>query len=133
MSEYKTLGHGKFKIKYHLIFSTKYRRRCLEEIHDSLLVSLKRAEKLQDDWSIDLVETDKDHIHLLVSSTPGVSPYEIIHKLKQVSTFDMWKSHYEYLRKFYWKQHHLWTRGYFCASVGMVSEETIRRYIENQG
>jgi len=132
MSEYSTLGHGKFKIKYHIIFSTKYRRRCLELIHDSLLAAFKRAESLQKGWSIDVIETDKDHVHLLVSSTPAISPEEIIHKLKQVSTYDLWKSHYEYLRKFYWKQHHLWTRGYFCASVGMVSEETIRRYIENQ-
>ncbi|MCL2659617.1 MAG: transposase, partial [Acidobacteriaceae bacterium] len=27
---------------------------------------------------------------------------------------------------------HLWARGYFCASVGAVDEETIRKYIESQ-
>ena len=27
---------------------------------------------------------------------------------------------------------HLWARGYFCASVGAVDEETIKQYIENQ-
>jgi hypothetical protein len=35
------------------------------------------------------------------------------------------------LRKRYWGQH-LWARGYFCATVGAVNEETIREYIENQ-
>jgi putative transposase len=27
---------------------------------------------------------------------------------------------------------HLWARGYFCASVGAVDEQTIKQYIENQ-
>jgi len=35
------------------------------------------------------------------------------------------------LKKRYWGQH-LWARGYFCASVGAVDEETIRKYIESQ-
>jgi putative transposase len=35
------------------------------------------------------------------------------------------------LKKRYWGQH-LWARGYFCATVGSVTEETIKRYIENQ-
>jgi putative transposase len=35
------------------------------------------------------------------------------------------------LKKRYWGQH-LWSRGYFCATVGSVTEETIKNYIENQ-
>jgi REP-associated tyrosine transposase len=35
------------------------------------------------------------------------------------------------LRKWYWGQH-LWARGYFCATVGAVDEETIKKYIESQ-
>jgi putative transposase len=26
----------------------------------------------------------------------------------------------------------LWTRSYFCCTIGCVSEETIQKYIENQ-
>ena len=36
------------------------------------------------------------------------------------------------LKKRYWGQH-MWARGYFCATVGNVDEETIQHYIENQG
>jgi putative transposase len=35
------------------------------------------------------------------------------------------------LKKRYWGQH-LWGRGYFCATVGSVTEEMVRNYIENQ-
>jgi len=35
------------------------------------------------------------------------------------------------LKKRYWGQH-LWAVGYFCATVGTVTEETIKQYIEGQ-
>lgn len=137
-SKYNSLNHVKFIIKYHIIFSTKYRKKLLLPLLEDLKLSFKRAEKLSyDKWKIEIVEVDKDksdHIHFLISSTPQVSPSEIIHKLKQISTYDLWHSKwYSYLRKYYFKQHHLWTRGYFCSSIGEVSTKTIMAYIEKQG
>jgi hypothetical protein len=38
---------------------------------------------------------------------------------------------FPHLRKRYWGQH-MWARGYFCATVGVVDEQTIMEYIENQ-
>jgi REP element-mobilizing transposase RayT len=35
------------------------------------------------------------------------------------------------LKKNYWGQH-IWSRGYFCATVGAVTEEQVKAYIENQ-
>ena len=36
---------------------------------------------------------------------------------------------FAHLKKRYWGQH-LWARGYFCATVGEVTTELIREYIE---
>lgn len=45
-----------------------------------------------------------------------------------------WREFNEYLSKYYWSgKHYLWTRGYFCCTVGNASEETIKNYILNQG
>ena len=33
----------------------------------------------------------------------------------------------------FWREHTFWTDGYFACSVGNVSEEMVRKYIENQG
>lgn len=38
---------------------------------------------------------------------------------------------FQELKKKYWGQH-LWARGYFCATVGTVTEEIIINYIANQ-
>ncbi len=95
---------------------------------------MKRAENMQNKWKIEIMELDKDHIHLLIKATPTDTISEIVHLLKQTSTYDMWQKHHDYLSKIYWSgRHYLWTRGYFASSIGDVSEKTLKRYIRNQG
>jgi|WetSurMetagenome_2_1015567.scaffolds.fasta_scaffold47365_3 putative transposase len=134
MSRYNTFNHEKFRMQYHIIFSTKYRRKCLEPVKDDLLESMERAESLQDKWHIETMETDKDHMHFLIKSSPVCTPADIIHSLKQVSTYDMWKNHGDYMKRYYWSgKHYLWTRGYFISTIGDVSEKIVKNYIEGQG
>ena len=91
---------------------------------------------MQDKWSIEAMKIDTtkcDHIHFLIRATPTCQISEIIHKLKQISTYDIWKRHNKYLSKFYWSgKHYLWTKGYFCATIGYISEKALQAYIENQ-
>jgi putative transposase len=72
----------------------------------------------------------KDHVHMLLSCPPSLSPSKIVQYLKGRSS-RLLQDEYPELKKKYWGQH-LWGRGYFCATVGSVTEETIKRYIENQ-
>jgi putative transposase len=72
----------------------------------------------------------RDHVHLLISTPPSLAPSKIVQYLKG-RTSRLLQEEFIDLKKKYWGQH-LWSRGYFCASVGSVDEETIRRYIENQ-
>ena len=134
---YTSLSHEKFKLRYHIIFSTKYRRKCLGMISEDLKLSMKRAESLQNKWSIETMEIDKikcDHIHFLIKATPICNIKDIIHKLKQISTYDMWQKYNSWLTKFYWNgKHYLWTRGYFVSTIGDVSEKSLKQYIEKQG
>lgn len=137
MSNYETCNHEKFNMRYHIIFSTKYRKKCLGQISDDIKSYMKRAESMQNKWKIEVMEIDSvkcDHIHFLIKATPTCQISEIIHKLKQVSTYDAWQNYNSYLSKFYWSgKHYLWTRGYFCTTIGDVSEKTLQAYIENQG
>ena len=72
----------------------------------------------------------KDHIHLLLSCPPGMAPSKIMQYLKGRSS-RLLQDEFPELKKRYWGQH-LWARGYFCATVGTVTEEIIRNYIANQ-
>ena len=53
--------------------------------------------------------------------------------MKSYTTYHIWERYPNYLRKHFWKEHTFWTDGYFACSVGNVSEEMLRKYIENQG
>ena len=57
----------------------------------------------------------------------------IVNLMKSYTTYHIWKRYPQYLRKQFWKEHTFWTDGYFACSVGNVSEEMLKRYIENQG
>ncbi len=71
-----------------------------------------------------------DHVHLLLSAPPTLAPMKIVQYLKGRSSRKL-QMEYETLGKRYWGQP-MWARGYFCATVGTVTEEIIKQYIENQ-
>ena len=129
---YESFNHAKTSVRYHLIFSTKFRRKCLDKIRDTVLNSFREVEKVSD-FKILVMELDKDHIHLLMKWKPHLSIEQVVRRLKQMSSKLIWNKEETYLRQFYWKDRELWTGGYFCSTIGEVSEETIKRYIENQG
>ena len=129
---YSNYGHAKCRITYHIIFSTKYRRICLEPIYDTIIECFKYIESISD-FDILMMETDKDHIHFLIKSKPSLSVTQIVRRLKQLSTKYIYDKCYDYMKQYYWKENVLWTHGYFCSTIGNVSENVIKQYIENQG
>ena len=71
-----------------------------------------------------------DHVHVMLSCPPSLAPSKIVQYLKGRSS-RLIQEEFQEIKKRYWGQH-LWGRGYFCATVGSVTEETIKEYIENQ-
>ena len=134
MDVYNRGGHSKYSLKVHLIFVTKYRKKIfksdkrVKDVRQFLYDATRKY-----GYEIIQMETDKDHIHILLEYSPKVSVSDIVKQLKQYSTYQMWNYHEEYLSKQYWKHKILWSDGYFACSVGNVSEEMLKRYIENQG
>ena len=82
-------------------------------------------------WKIETIESDLDHIHMLIDYVPTITIQKIVKMLKQRSTFDLWKV--ADLSKEFWKERTFWSDGYFACSTGQASTETIRKYIEQQG
>ena len=70
----------------------------------------------------------KDHIHILVSCPPKLSPSKIMQYVKGRSSRRL-QDEFTDLKKRYWGNH-LWARGYFCATVGRMTQAQIKEYIE---
>ena len=79
------------------------------------------------------MESDKDHIHLLISYSPDISITSIVRRLKQKSTHELWNNYSGFLTKHFRKEHTFWSDGCFVCSVGKANPDTIRKYIESQG
>lgn len=129
---YKSKNHSKYLLTYHIIFVCKYRKKLLIKYGDVMKQILYDISKKYD-FDIQEMECDEDHIHLMISSEPKISPLQIVRVLKQQSTIEMWRRYKCKLRKEFWNENTLWTDGYFCSTIGEVSSKTLKRYIENQG
>lgn len=123
----------KFILKCHIVFCVKYRKKLLSKQHISQTIKESMLAIQTEDFKIQVMEVDKDHIHLLVDYSPNVSISQIVRLLKQTTTAKVWFWHHSELRKHFWKQKVLWSSGYFACSTGDASTETIAKYIAEQG
>lgn len=130
---YTCQNRHKYYLKCHLIFVCKYRKRLLEGDMQLTVKDIFSDIEEVSDFVIEVMETDRDHIHMLVSYPPNISVTSIVRKLKQNSTRELWERYPTWLCHHFWKEHTFWSDGYFVCSIGEASPETVRRYIENQG
>jgi putative transposase len=117
-----------FNLGYHIVWCPKYRRAIVigDVEKDLKELILKKAKDIN--VSIEKMEVMPDHIHLFVKSEPIDSPHWIVQQLKGYTSRILREKH-KHLRT---KLPTLWTRSYFCESVGHISEDTIIKYIEEQ-
>ncbi|ACV61410.1 transposase IS200-family protein [Desulfofarcimen acetoxidans DSM 771] len=130
MTEYRKSSHSVYDIRYHFVWVTKYRYKVLRDKVALRLRDLIRQSCQSSDIVILKGSVGKEHIHLLLSCPPHLSPSKIAQYLKGRSS-RLLQEEFPELKKRYWGQH-LWARGYFCATVGAVTDEMIREYIEKQ-
>jgi len=128
--EYRTRGHAIYDIEYHLCWCTKYRYKVLRGDIGQRCREMLRQIAMAREVTIIRGSISPDHIHMLLSSPPSISPSKLVQYLKGRSSRKL-QMEFEELKRRYWGQH-LWARGYFCATVGRVTEEIIKKYIEEQ-
>lgn len=128
--DYQSGTHSIYDIKYHIIWVTKYRYQILKGEVALRAREIIRQTCMSRDVTIVQGSVGKDHVHMLVSAPPTIAPAKLVQYIKGRSS-RLLQEEFPHLQKRYWGQH-MWGRGYFCTTVGTVTEETIRTYIENQ-
>jgi len=131
MSErYRKGAHSVYDIQYHFVWVTKYRYHVLKGEVAQRARELIRQTCESRSITILKGHVSKDHIHLHVSMSPELSPSKAIQYVKGRSS-RLIQQEFSHIRRRYWGQH-LWARGYFCATVGKVTEKMLAAYIEQQ-
>jgi len=132
-SNYITTNRSKHYLKIHLIFVCKYRKPLLiGNLNEDMKTILENITN-NSDFSIEVMESDINHIHFLIRYIPRLSVSSIVRKLKQESTKQIWSLYSDVLRQEFWLEKTFWSDGYFACSIGEASPDTIREYILNQG
>ena len=127
-----TNGRGYvYSIQYHMVWCVKYRHKILEGQVETRLIEILQQIAKDNEFQILEINTEKDHIHLLVSCSPQHYIPNMMKALKGVSARLLMKEFGDSLRKKLWGGH-LWNPSYFVATVSEHTEEQIRRYIQNQ-
>lgn len=127
-TEYKSNNNIVYNCKYHIVWCPKYRRKVLVGNIETRLKELLK--QYCNEMNIELVELEvmPDHIHLLINVDPQFGVHKAIKNLKG-KTSRVLRSEFPELTT---KLPTLWTNSYFVASVGSVSLEVIKQYIESQ-
>jgi putative transposase len=126
--------HGRtcvYKLNYHLVWCTKYRRKVLGPNVAARLYEL--LDDVAADKGFTIVEArvgEADHVHCFVSASPKLSVTDIARWLKGISGRHLLMEFPELSEKL-WRGH-LWNGSYFVESIGSTSEDNILRYIERQ-
>ena len=126
--EYRKGSHTVYNIQYHFVWVTKYRYHVLAGEVKLRVREIIRQICQQHDFLIEQGHVSKDHVHILVSAPTHMSASQIMQKIKGRSSRVL-QQEFPHLKKRYWGQH-IWARGYFCTTVGQVTDQMIRDYIE---
>ena len=128
VKEYKTSSHMTYSCQYHVIFCPKYRRKVLVDPIDARVKELFLQIADQYDFSIMEMEVMPDHVHLLIDCNPRFGIMEAVTKLKGI-TSRVLRDEFPVLKR---KIPSLWTRSSFISTVGSVSLDVVKQYIEGQ-
>ena len=117
-----------FSCKYHVVFCPKYRRKLLVPPIDGRIKEMILEKQDQYHYIVIEMEVMPDHVHLLVDVDPRIGIDRVVRKIKGYTAYTL-RQEIPWIRT---RLPSLWTRSRFIASVGSVSLQIVKQYIEEQ-
>ena len=128
----KHANHCVYKIRYHMVFCMKYRKKLLNIDILNFLKNICSEIGERYCFEFDAIGCDGDHVHLFVGSEPKYSPSRVMQIIKSITARKIFKEFPE-IRKQLWGGE-LWSDGGYIGTVGDgTTSDVIKNYVENQG
>ena len=121
-------NHSVYNCAFHLIWTVKYRKQLLTNGIDTRLKELLHSKAEEHGWHIENLEVMPDHVHVFIKVTPTDAPSFVVSQLKGSASFTL-RNEFPILKS---RLPALWTRAFYCESVGHISEKKIKKYIDSQ-
>lgn len=114
-----------------MVWSVKYRKKVITPEIEAAMKQWAQETAEEKGFIVHIFEAGEgDHIHCFLSGPPKLSVSYMVKMLKGITGRKMFIFFPEVKTKL-WKGE-LWNHSYYVETVGSVSEENIRRYIERQ-
>jgi len=127
--KYHSGGDFIYSCQYHVIFCPKYRRKVLVEPIAKRLKELVLSKQEEYGYIVEEIEVMLDHVHMILDVNPKFGGiYRIVSKIKGYLSHEL-RNEFPELKT---KLPTLWTNSRFISSVGSVTLEVVKAYIENQ-
>lgn len=130
LSMYWVGAHTKHKVRYRIVWLPKYRKRVLEGALARRIKELIEECAAMNDWRIDELKIQMDHVHLLIQLRPSISVSQAVQKIKGKSSRII-REEFPELKEFYWGDS-FWGDGFFVETVGQVNLDKVKAYIRSQ-
>lgn len=128
MNKYKTKKGITYKNQFHVIWTVKYRKQLLTGEVEKRLKEIIYEVRREKEAELKAIEVMPDHVHIFIDVDPR-QPLHLLIKAFKGRTSNKLRKEFKILTT---RVPSLWTRSYFCCTVGHISEETIQKYIEEQ-
>ena len=128
MEKYRTNETTVYCCRYHIIFCPKYRRKVLREPIAERFKQIVMSMQEEQNFYVLGMEVMLDHVHLLLDIDPTIGVNVVVARVKGKTAHILNRENPELTRKL----PTLWTRSKFIATVGSVSLEVVKKYIEGQ-
>jgi len=127
----RSLNHSTYKLQYHIVWGTKYRRKWLKPyVRTELRKSFKETLTKYPTLHLFETNTDDDHVHIQIEIPPNITIADAVSKLKSNSSLHLQK-HFKFIKEMYLDKDGIWSVGYFVSSIGM-NEKQVQMYIKYQ-
>lgn len=128
--EHQRGAHSVHAIAYHLVWCVKYRKTLLTTKIGARVKEIVTEQAIAQGCEILEIETDTDHVHVLVRVKPTHQVSSLVHRFKGVSARRIFQE-FPHLKYRLWGGH-LWSPSYFVATVGGAPLATIKQYVKSQ-
>lgn len=128
MNQYTHKNGIVYKNQFHIIFSPKYRKPVLSNNVEKRLKEILYEEADNMDVEIKTLEIMPDYVDMFIEFDPRLMLHKVIKQFKGKSSHIL-REEFPFLKS---SMPSLWTRNYLSCSIGHISEDEIKKYIESQ-
>ncbi len=130
--EVQKSSHCAWQIHYHIVFPVKYRKALLSEEVVGIIVDTAKGISERYDIEMERIGCDREHIHLLCTAHPKISPGQIVRVFKSITAREIFRRKPEVKQELWGGE--FWTDGYYVATVGERGNwRAVEKYVESQG